>query len=151
MYYTRFIVCLLLLIPLIGSAKSKKTEKAILLSSEMVIHSPGNLSEIHPGETLRVKADIPVNFEFKECLFKLVKGGAEENIDLLLKAFHYPIVSNADGLLLPVFSDKKSMSIDFKMKVKETAIVGDYKYSLILRDAEGNEKVKAGYFMIVKF
>lgn len=148
MYYTRFIICLLSLVPLICSANPNKKEKVIFLKPEISIHSPDSLSEILPGDSLRVKADILVNSVFKECLFKIVKGGAEGNIDILRKAFDYSIVLSTDGLLLPVFSDKKSKSIDFKIKVKKTAIVGDYILSIMLRDAAGNEREKNKYFVI---
>ena len=87
----------------------------------------------------------------KECFFKVVKGGAEDNINIHRKAFNFPNGSNDDGLLLSVFSGKKSKSIDFKIKVKATAIAGDYKYTLSLRDTAGNEIIKTGYFMIVHY
>ncbi len=115
--------------------------------------SPVDAREIVRGKVMKVSAVLSDNIALENYEVMITKGGTD---DLrFVKSFSCNHLVNAsldaDGNPLHVIKGKLNATISFNIGVAKDACVGDYYYSLLVKDKAGNEQIKKVNFMIARF
>jgi len=140
---------ILILVSLLGFNCHVDTDK-IKPSIELI--SPVDISEIRQGEALKVSVVLSDNIALEDYKISIAKGGSEDLC--FVKSFSCNHLTNAcvdaDGNALPIIKGKQNVKIDFNIGVEKDAFVGDYYFSLVVKDKAGNKHIKKRCFTVTR-
>ena len=140
-------ICLLTFLPFLGFADNSNIEsdnKAPRIS----IQSPSAYFEVLRGEKIRVNVQLQDDQELASYRIVITKGGISS--DKYSDAFSTYEQLDADGKTFPSVLGTKVYELNLEVKVKETAIVGDYNMKFYLKDKAGNEKMVEQFFNVCR-
>lgn len=123
------------------------------IKPKIEIVSPVEGTEIVRGKAIKISAVLSDNIALEDYEVIITKGGTN---DLrFVKWFSCNHLTNAcvdaDGNSLPIIEGKQNATIDFNIGVAKDACVGDYYFSLLVKDKAGNEHIKKISFTLARF
>ncbi|WP_372639931.1 DUF4625 domain-containing protein [Ancylomarina sp.] len=136
-------VLLLILLPSLVFANN--TDQ---ISPKIELHSPNTRLEVLRGGNIHVKAHLIDNQELASYRIVIRKGGISS--DQYADAFSTHQQLDADGNAFPSILGAKTYELNLEVKVDENAIVGDYHFTLFLKDKAGNEQMVERFFYVCR-
>ena len=123
------------------------------IKPKIEIVSPVEGTEIVRGKAIKISAVLSDNIALEDYEVKITKGGTN---DLrFAKSFSCNHLINAsvdaDGNPLPIINGKLNATISFNIGVAKDACVGDYYFSLLVKDKAGNKHIKKRSFTLTRF
>jgi len=141
---------ILILVLLPGFNSHVVTDK---IKPEIEIFSPVDITQILPGGALKVSVVLSDNIALEDYHINISKGGADALC--YVKYFSCNNLINAcvdaDGNPLPTIKGKHNAKLNFNIGVAKDAVIGDYDFSIHVKDKAGNEQIKKVNFMVVRF
>jgi len=140
-------MCLLTVLPLIGYADNSNIEPDNI-APKISIQSPSAYFEVLRGEKIPLNVHLQDDQELASYRIVITKGGISS--DKYSDAFSTYEQLDADGKTFPSILGAKTYELNLEVKVKETAIVGDYNIKFYLKDKAGNEKMVEHFFNVCR-
>ena len=116
----------------------------------ITLNRPTSTVAITPGSILNVNAILSDNIKLEEYVVKVSSRGTKsvKNVE----EFYFSSYTDLDayGNALPVVKGEESTTLNFDIAVDDNARVGDYSFSISLRDQSGNVSEEMVQFEIVR-
>ncbi|WP_372643291.1 DUF4625 domain-containing protein [Ancylomarina sp.] len=123
------------------------------LKPKIELVSPLESTRIFPGGTLNVNAVLSDNMALEDYHISISKGGSDALC--YVKCFSCNNLINASvdatGNPLPIIKGKLNANLNFNIGVAKDAVIGDYDFTIHVKDKAGNKHIKKVNFMISRF
>ncbi|RXQ92193.1 DUF4625 domain-containing protein [Ancylomarina salipaludis] len=123
-------------------------DKIDVISPDIKLLSPKMYTEVLPGSKFFVRADLKDNQKLDSYKIRIEKGGSSD--EEYEKAFSVYYNQDASGNQLPKINGEQFVQFEFDVEVKSNAIVGDYIFSLAVKDKAGNHHEIKRYFNVCR-
>jgi len=143
---------MMLLIIAIGffSCDGGDKEKVDKIDPTIKLTSPVSTVAITPGGILNVSASLSDNIMLDEYVVKISTNGTKSVKGI--EEFYFSSYTDLDayGNALPAAQGKKSLDLNFDIGVDDNTRVGNYIFSLSVKDKSGNASEEMVQFEIVR-